>query len=265
MDKVPNDFILPFHHKEFSTSTQDWTDEEVGSYVRLLLHQWANGSITDDLTRLQRISNSIEKNAGVVLQKFKPCEEPGRLQNSKMEAIRAEKIEYYEKKRAAGKKGMESRYQTPNTTTNKPSNKNITKEGVGEGVDIELIEVIKKERQKIPPDFAEVKLHFEFFRPLHWSLDYMDKEVSAWFDFYSANGWKVGKNKMKDWKAAIRTWIRNDYNFKNKPQSNNGKRLDKNGETIISGRVTEEGAARTLAGLLLHEQRKKDAAGDFVG
>jgi uncharacterized protein YdaU (DUF1376 family) len=145
MDKVPNDFILPFHHKEFSTSTQDWTDEEVGSYVRLLLHQWANGSITDDLTRLQRISNSIEKNAGVVLQKFKPCEEPGRLQNSKMEAIRAEKIEYYEKKRAAGKKGMESRYQTPNTTTNKPSNKNITKEGVGEGVGKEVIKDKKED------------------------------------------------------------------------------------------------------------------------
>jgi hypothetical protein len=52
---------------------------------------------------------------------------------------------------------------------------------------------------------------------------------------------------------------------KSKKQNSNGKRLDKNGETIISGRVTEEGAARTLAGLLLHEQRKKDAAGDFVG
>lgn len=27
-----------------------------------------------------------------------------------------------------------------------------------------------------------------------------------WFDYYSANGWKVGRNAMKDWKAAIRTW-----------------------------------------------------------
>lgn len=25
-------------------------------------------------------------------------------------------------------------------------------------------------------------------------------------DYYEANGWKVGKNAMKDWKAAIRTW-----------------------------------------------------------
>jgi len=27
-------------------------------------------------------------------------------------------------------------------------------------------------------------------------------------DYYTANGWKVGKNPMKDWKAAVRTWER---------------------------------------------------------
>ena len=31
-----------------------------------------------------------------------------------------------------------------------------------------------------------------------------------WFNYYSANGWKVGKNPMKDWKAAVRTWEKND-------------------------------------------------------
>ena len=28
-------------------------------------------------------------------------------------------------------------------------------------------------------------------------------------DFYESNGWKVGKNPMKDWKAAVRNWERN--------------------------------------------------------
>lgn len=27
--------------------------------------------------------------------------------------------------------------------------------------------------------------------------------------YYTANGWRVGKNPMKDWKAAVRTWERN--------------------------------------------------------
>lgn len=29
---------------------------------------------------------------------------------------------------------------------------------------------------------------------------------------YEANGWLVGKNRMKDWKAAIRTWEHSDFN-----------------------------------------------------
>lgn len=29
-------------------------------------------------------------------------------------------------------------------------------------------------------------------------------------DHYTANGWKVGRNPMRDWEAAIRNWYRND-------------------------------------------------------
>ena len=32
--------------------------------------------------------------------------------------------------------------------------------------------------------------------------------------YYSSIGWKVGKNKMKDWKAAVRTWERSEFNKK---------------------------------------------------
>ena len=34
--------------------------------------------------------------------------------------------------------------------------------------------------------------------------------AAAFVDFYTSNGWKVGKNPMKDWKAAVRTWERKD-------------------------------------------------------
>lgn len=30
-------------------------------------------------------------------------------------------------------------------------------------------------------------------------------------DYYDSNGWKVGKNPMKDWKAAVRTWEKNRF------------------------------------------------------
>ena len=31
-----------------------------------------------------------------------------------------------------------------------------------------------------------------------------------WFDYYESNGWLVGKNKMKNWRAAVRTWKSNN-------------------------------------------------------
>jgi hypothetical protein len=33
-------------------------------------------------------------------------------------------------------------------------------------------------------------------------------------DHYSSNGWRVGRNPMKDWKAAVRTWEKNDFRSK---------------------------------------------------
>ena len=34
-------------------------------------------------------------------------------------------------------------------------------------------------------------------------------DAEQFIDFYAAKGWMVGKNKMKDWKACVRTWERN--------------------------------------------------------
>lgn len=36
-----------------------------------------------------------------------------------------------------------------------------------------------------------------------------DVDALHFFDYYESNGWRVGKNPMKDWKAAVRTWARN--------------------------------------------------------
>lgn len=33
-----------------------------------------------------------------------------------------------------------------------------------------------------------------------------DIDGQTFVDFYQSKGWMVGKNKMKDWKAAVRTW-----------------------------------------------------------
>nr|DAL01787.1 MAG TPA: replisome organizer [Caudoviricetes sp.] len=44
-------------------------------------------------------------------------------------------------------------------------------------------------------------------------------DAERFIDYYSSNGWMVGKNKMKDWKAAVRTWERNQYSNNAEPKS----------------------------------------------
>lgn len=42
--------------------------------------------------------------------------------------------------------------------------------------------------------------------------------AQSFIDFYESKGWMIGKNKMKDWKAAVRNWERNrsKYNISEK-------------------------------------------------
>jgi hypothetical protein len=48
-------------------------------------------------------------------------------------------------------------------------------------------------------------------------------DPQRFIDYYSANGWRVGKNPMKDWKAAVRTWERNEQKDTSKHFDNERK------------------------------------------
>ncbi len=59
-----------------------------------------------------------------------------------------------------------------------------------------------KDRVNIPPTLEEVSAYCE---ERHNNID-----PQVFIDFYESKGWYVGKNKMKDWKACIRTWEKSD-------------------------------------------------------
>ena len=50
-------------------------------------------------------------------------------------------------------------------------------------------------------------------------------DAERFINYYTSNGWQVGKNKMKDWKAAVRTWEKNGFN-----QQKGGGKVDTNGK-----------------------------------
>ncbi len=36
-------------------------------------------------------------------------------------------------------------------------------------------------------------------------------DAAHFVDYYASRGWVIGKQNMKDWKAAVRTWEQNNY------------------------------------------------------
>ena len=48
-------------------------------------------------------------------------------------------------------------------------------------------------------------------------------DAQHFFDYYESNGWRVGKNSMKNWQAAVRTWERSEYR---KPNSKKNSKED---------------------------------------
>lgn len=70
----------------------------------------------------------------------------------------------------------------------------IVKDSKGESVRGE------KERRFIPPSVEEVE---------QYCIERSNNiDAQSFIDFYESKGWMIGKNKMKDWKAAVRTWER---------------------------------------------------------
>lgn len=51
----------------------------------------------------------------------------------------------------------------------------------------------------------------------------LNVDANEFIDYYESNGWKVGKNPMKDWRATARRWSRSNTPADNKPEW-----LDKN-------------------------------------
>ena len=68
-----------------------------------------------------------------------------------------------------------------------------------------------KEKRFAPPTLENVSEYC-------LEMGYTNVDAARFIDFYTSNGWMVGKNRMKDWKAAVRNWDRREKN----PQRQDG-------------------------------------------
>ena len=74
-------------------------------------------------------------------------------------------------------------------------NDNVLKENTLKGV---------KEKRFAPPTPENVRGYCR-------EMGYANVDAERFVDFYAAKDWMIGKNRMKDWKAAVRNWARQDH------------------------------------------------------
>ena len=91
-----------------------------------------------------------------------------------------------------------------NNETNKPltneqqtTNKRATTNKNDKNININNIMGVKKSTRFLPPTLEELKTYCLERKN--------DVDAEKFFYFYQSKGWMVGRNKMKDWRAAVRT------------------------------------------------------------
>jgi len=121
------------------------------------------------------------------------------LIKSQIDRDKARYDEITQKRSAAGKKSHSKSYQMITNDITCYQEKENKKEKEKEN---------KKENEKrevkrfAPPTLDEVQAYCEERGN--------NVDPDRFIDYYTSNGWRVGKNPMKDWKAAVRSWERSD-------------------------------------------------------
>lgn len=183
-----------------------WSNRELGAYTRLLLFQWTNGPLPSDINKLAKIAcENVRKMTQIwqeIGKKFAKNEQ-GNFVNLRLEETREKQRKYSEKQRER----VQARWEKKDTVV-LPTN-----EPIGYSPSPSPSPTTKNKRiiREIPPKIEDVK---SFCSDRNNGID-----AEKFFDYYASRGWMIGKNKMKDWKAAVRTWERN--NDTNPTTSNN--------------------------------------------
>ena len=68
--------------------------------------------------------------------------------------------------------------------------------------------------------------------------------AQQFIDYYESNGWKVGRNSMKDWQATVRRWASNNYG-KKKSSKDNAINVVNNLMSKLGGDGNEQSATDT--------------------
>lgn len=227
-----------FYPRDFLTDrvVASMTPEELGGYVPLLCHAWLSdkpGILPDDDALLARLSglgerwkacrsairSAFAQRGNELVQKRMVQEREAQLRRRERHVAGA--IATNEIRRSANAQRTPS--DTPSariafavasasSVASPDSDSNSQKGRVKSTVDARRPPFVKPTLEEVETYCAERK-----------ALNRPAPDPEAWFDHYTANGWRVGKNPMKDWRAAVRQWERNPLSTNGNGHVGNGR------------------------------------------
>ncbi|MFN7583932.1 MAG: hypothetical protein ACK5P0_01085 [bacterium] len=181
---MAKDPAVLFYTNDFLSGTFTMSNEHVGMYIRLLCVQHQKGKLNE-----QDMHSICKAYVDDVYCKFK--KENGYYFNERM-LNEANKRSNYTESRRKNAHAKHMQHHMGNHMENENENENIN----------EINKLNKKEKKVKNPTLDEVR---KYCAERNKGVD-----AERWFNYYESNGWLVGKNKMKNWKAAVHTWEKNN-------------------------------------------------------
>tara|TARA_Y100000296_G_C5086202_1_gene212528 strand:- start:103 stop:777 length:675 start_codon:yes stop_codon:yes gene_type:complete len=174
------DAWFKFYVADFAADTMDLSPEEVGAYLRMLIHYWRMHELPDDDRKLRHITQVKGRNAHRTLSNIKQkfVAENGLLINKRMEAELEEAKAKYEQKCGAANKRWSQRSDAPASISHDAESPFCISEPEPEPepsnyiYDGKLIKLVQK-------DFDEWESLYPNLRPLREYLDQVDAVMFA--------------------------------------------------------------------------------------
>ena len=176
-------------YTSFYEPVKDFSDEQLGQLFRAI---FAN--------RREEESECHLTDAAVKIA-FRFIANQFAVDDSKYEKTYAQRIKAAEASVNARKRSLTSVNLNENVNENDNVNVNVIKEKDKEKVAVApLAPKSSSIKRFIKPTLLELQQYCQEAR--------LNINCDAFLDYYEANGWKVGRDSMKDWRAAARNWAR---------------------------------------------------------
>ena len=191
-----------FYADDFLAGTMTMTNEERGAYISLLCLQWSKGCVTE--LDIQRICLGMPTHCQGICQSKFQLGDDGHYRNQRLEVERSKQRERSQKQSDIANlrwnkdaKAMPTHYQEDAEAYAK---------SVPEVCSPSPSPIIKIQADK-PPRVRFQKPTAEELTAEAIKIGLPLPEVDKFLNYYESNGWKVGKNSMKSWPAAMKGWL----------------------------------------------------------